>query len=220
MTHDAQDSPAGTTDAAGSTDTAPEMSWFAWGDPERATRLDPGTRDLITQVLRTRPEDMSPVAEADVVLPPTRLDERLRDAFAEVVGAEHVRTDGPTRLRRSGGKSTPDLLARRSGRTDLAPDAVLSPADHEQVERLLALCSAERVAVVPFGGGTSVVGGLTPLRGDFRTVVSLDLRRLVRLVSRDTNRCWCRPRSRSPTTCTTRSAARCARSRPATRRRS
>lgn len=189
MTHDAQDSPVettGPTGPTGSTDTAPEMSWFAWGDPERATELDPGTRDLITQVLRTRTEDMPPVAEEDVVLPETRLDERLREAFAEVVGAEHVRADAPTRLRRSGGKSTPDLLARRSGHTDLAPDAVLFPADHDQVERLLALCSAERVAVVPFGGGTSVVGGLTPIRGDFRVVVSLDLRRLDRLVSLDT----------------------------------
>lgn len=196
MTHDAQDSPAPNTASpvtgsavtgpvGGASDTAPEMSWFAWGDPDQAAELDPATRDLISQVLRTRTEDMPPVAEEDVSLPDPRLAERLRDALSEVVGAEHVRTDAPTRLRHSGGKSTPDLLARRSGRADLAPDAVLFPADHDQVERLLALCSAERVAVVPFGGGTSVVGGLTPVSGDFPVVVSLDLRRLDRLVSLD-----------------------------------
>ena len=178
MTHDAQQgSPE---------DTAPEMSWFAWGDPAKATELDPGLRDLVSQVLRARTEDMPPVPEEDVALPDPRLDTRLLDAFAEIVGAEHVRTDAPTRLRRSGGKSTPDLLARRAGRVDSAPDAVLTPADHDQVARLLRLCSAERVAVVPFGGGTSVVGGLTPLPGRFFAVITLDLRRLNRLVSLDT----------------------------------
>lgn len=176
MTHDAQDSP---------TDTAPEMSWFAWGDPAKASELAPGLRDLVSQVLRARIEDMPPAAEQDVSLPEPRLDQRLLDAFAEIVGAEHVRTDAPTRLRRSGGKSTPDLLARRAGRVDFAPDAALLPADHDQVERLLRLCSAERVAVVPFGGGTSVVGGLTPLTGGFAAVVALDLRRLNRLVRLD-----------------------------------
>ncbi|MBR8740386.1 FAD-binding oxidoreductase [Nocardiopsis sp. MG754419] len=162
------------------------MSWCAWGDPDRAVELDPGTRDLISQVLRTSTEARPPAAEDDVSLSAPRLDERLLRALADVVGDEHTRTDTATRLRHSGGKSTPDLLARRAGRADPAPDAVLFPADHDQVERLLALCSAERVAVVPFGGGTSVVGGLTPLRGRHPAVVALDLRRLDRLVSLDT----------------------------------
>lgn len=176
MNHDAQASPA---------DTAPEMSWFAWGDPDKATELDPGLRDLIARVLRTDPRAMPPVPEERVELPASRLDERLRAEFAGIVGTEHVRTDDPTRLRHSGGKSTPDLLARRAGEAVPAPDAVLFPADHDQVERLLALCSDEGVAVVPFGGGTSVVGGLTPLDGGLAAVVTMDLRRLNRLISLD-----------------------------------
>ncbi|MFD3684920.1 FAD-binding oxidoreductase [Nocardiopsis sp. NPDC058631] len=161
------------------------MSWFAWGDPARAQELDPGLRDLVAQVLRARIEALPPVPEEQVELPPSRLDVRVRDLFAEVVGSAHVNTEDPVRLRHCGGKSTPDLLLRRAGTADPAPDAVLYPADHDEVERLLAVCSAERVAVVPFGGGTSVVGGVAPLRGGFHTVVALDLRRLDRLVSVD-----------------------------------
>jgi alkyldihydroxyacetonephosphate synthase len=51
---------------------------------------------------------------------------------------------------------------------------------------VLGVCAAHRLAVVPFGGGTSVVGGVTPLRGGLVGVVALDLRRLARLVSVDT----------------------------------
>ena len=53
---------------------------------------------------------------------------------------------------------------------------MLFPGSADQVGAVLAAC-AERVAVVPFGGGTSVVGGVEPLRDGFAAVVSLDLRR-------------------------------------------
>ncbi len=182
MTHDARTDPTDSAD----TDTAPDMSWFAWGDPAEAKELAPELRALISQVLRARTSDMPPVTRDDVALPPSRLDPRLLEVFTEAVGAENVRVDDTTRLLHSGGKSTPDLLARRAGQASPAPDAVLYPADHDEVERLLALCSAERVAVVPFGGGTSVVGGVSPLDGGFPAVVSLDLRRLDQLVSLDT----------------------------------
>ncbi|WP_017600384.1 FAD-binding oxidoreductase [Nocardiopsis lucentensis] len=166
-------------------DPAPEMSWFGWGDPTRAKTLDPALRDLIAQVLRTEPEERPAVAEDEVALPASRLDAGTRDALAGVVGAEHVRVDDAARLRHLGGKSTPDLLLRRSGAADPAPDAVVHPADHDEVERLLRVCSDARVAVVPFGGGTSVVGGVAPLSGGFPAVIALDLRRLDRLVSFD-----------------------------------
>jgi alkyldihydroxyacetonephosphate synthase len=59
-----------------------------------------------------------------------------------------------------------------------APDAVLLPGCDEEVAAVLRFCADHSIAIVPFGGGTSVVGGLDPVRGDFKAVVSLDLRRL------------------------------------------
>jgi alkyldihydroxyacetonephosphate synthase len=67
-----------------------------------------------------------------------------------------------------------------------APDAVLTPADHNEVLAILAACTRYGIAVVPFGGGTSVVGGVEPLRDGFSAVVAVDLARLDRLVEVDT----------------------------------
>ena len=55
---------------------------------------------------------------------------------------------------------------------------MLRPADAAGVEAMLDACAAEGVAVVPFGGGTSVVGGVEPIAAGTRAVVSLDLARL------------------------------------------
>lgn len=66
-----------------------------------------------------------------------------------------------------------------------APDVVALPGSHEEVLELLAICSQRRIAVVPFGGGTSVVGGLEPDATGFNGLVALDLRRMNALLSLD-----------------------------------
>ena len=62
---------------------------------------------------------------------------------------------------------------------------MLLPGNEDEVAEILRLCGQRSIAVVPFGGGTSVVGGLDPLRGQFKAVISLDLRRLNELHSLD-----------------------------------
>ncbi len=94
-----------------------------------------------------------------------------RGTIATVDSHEH-------RLRRAAGKSYPDLIRMRSGAVGAAPDAIFLPTSAEQVAVVLRACANEGVAVVPFGGGTSVVGGVTPLAGDCERVISLDLRRM------------------------------------------
>jgi alkyldihydroxyacetonephosphate synthase len=72
----------------------------------------------------------------------------------------------------------------RAGRIG-APDAVVYPGSHEQVRALLEACSDAGVAVVPFGGGTSVVGGVEPGAGSFGAVVAVDLARMSGLLEID-----------------------------------
>jgi alkyldihydroxyacetonephosphate synthase len=96
-----------------------------------------------------------------------------------------VLTDDESRRRRTRGKSTPDLLRARSGDLHDAPDAVVRPGTAEEVQQVLEAAARHRVAVVPFGGGTSVVGGLVARRSGFAGVVSLDLARLKRLLAVD-----------------------------------
>jgi alkyldihydroxyacetonephosphate synthase len=102
-----------------------------------------------------------------------------------VVGDENVRTDRASRVAHAAGKSYPDLIRQRGGDCRRAPDAVVYPASHEAVRAVLEACAAAGVAVVPFGGGTSVVGGVDPVRDRFDAVVSLDVGRLREVVGVD-----------------------------------
>jgi len=123
--------------------------------------------------------------DSALVVPDSGLPPAARAALADVVGAEHVLVDRVERLGRSGGLSYVDLLRHRGGGELAVPDAVVVPADPDQVCRVVAVCAEHEVGLVPFGGGTSVVGGVAALRGDKAAVVVLDLARLDRLVSID-----------------------------------
>jgi alkyldihydroxyacetonephosphate synthase len=163
----------------------PDMSWSAWGDPAQAEPLAEERLTLVRTALDAREDGLPRVALEDVRLPEPVLPDAARRALVEAVGAEHVRDDHEARVRHTRGKSTPDLLRLRAGQADDAPDAIVLPDSHDEALAVLAACEEHRVAVVPFGGGTSVVGGLEPDREGFAGVVALDLRRMNRLLALD-----------------------------------
>lgn len=161
------------------------MQWNAWGDPDAAKPLSPGIRSLLHQALGIDGTPLDEPTLDQVRLRPSALSPADRDGLSAIVGAEHVTVDDRARLLRAGGKSTLDLLRRRDFGVQDAPDAVLLPGGEDEIAEVLRYCAHRSIAVVPFGGGTSVVGGVDPLRGDFKAVVSLDLRRLDELHSLD-----------------------------------
>jgi alkyldihydroxyacetonephosphate synthase len=163
----------------------PYMRWSGWGAAGEERPLGDAQLALVRQALGVEREGTPPPALDEVALAPSRLDGAARAALEAAVGAEHVRDDHESRVVHAAGKSTPDLLRWRSGATHDAPDAIVLPGSHDEVVAVLAACAEHGVAVVPFGGGSSVVGGLEPLRGRFAALISLDLRRLDRLVSVD-----------------------------------
>ncbi|SPT56861.1 Uncharacterized FAD-linked oxidoreductase Rv2280 [Actinomadura madurae] len=166
---------------------ARDMLWSGWGDPSRAAPLPEPMVGLLRDLLGVRPAEAPPVALADVAVAEPRLSGDDLTALAGIVGDGGVRADAETRVRHTRGKSTPDLLRIRAGDTSDTPDAIVLPGSHEEVLAVLKACAERRVAVVPFGGGTSVVGGLAPrLTGrGARAFIALDLRRMDRLVSLD-----------------------------------
>jgi alkyldihydroxyacetonephosphate synthase len=156
----------------------PELAWARWGDLANAVELPAPMLALLRDGLGVRRAGLRAQALAEFPLAPVALRPDLVNALAGVVGAGHADTGRAARLRHLRGKSTPDLLRLRAGDAAGTPDIVLCPADHGEVAALLELCSAERIAVVPFGGGTSVVGGLEPEVAGFAGVAALDLRRM------------------------------------------
>jgi alkyldihydroxyacetonephosphate synthase len=153
-----------------------EQVFWGWGEPGAGPSLPEHALPFLRDELGVSGEIVNrPVALEDVRLREPALDPALRRRLEAVAT---VRNDREARVLRCRGKSYLDLLAQRAGDCEAAPDAVVAPADHDAVLAVLQACNEAGVAVVPFGGGTSVVGGLEPLRGGFEAVVSLDLARL------------------------------------------
>jgi alkyldihydroxyacetonephosphate synthase len=160
------------------------MHWARWGDPDQARPLTDGASALVALAFGPL-ADHATVPLEDVRLPAVGLADPMLDRLRTIVGAHHVHVDHDTRVRHTRGRSTADLLRMRAGDASDAPDVVVCPADHDQVVAVVGWCSENDVALVPYGGGTSVVGGLSARREGYAGVVSLDLRRLDRLVSVD-----------------------------------
>src|SRR5215471_8317134 len=139
-----------------------EMHPTRWGDPARAASLPGPARGLVELVFPVTDRVVAP--DAHVSLPPVGLPSEVLDAFRGLLGDEHVRTDDEARRLRTRGKSTPDLLRARAGDLGDAPDAVVRPASADQVAGVLEVARRHRLAVVPFGGGTAVTGGLVARR--------------------------------------------------------
>lgn len=146
-----------------------------WGDPDRAGDLPEEARGLVELAL-------GPLAERpavpDAAPAPSTLGADLLEVLGRIAGPDHVHTDDATRRLRTRGKSTPDLLRARAGDLSDAPDAVVRPGTHDQVLDLIRFAQEHEVALVPFGGGTSVTGGLVARRVGYAGVLSLDLGRM------------------------------------------
>lgn len=95
-----------------------------------------------------------------------------------------VKIEAIERLRHARGQSLPDWVALRSGMIDSFPDGVAYPVDLSQVNELLHYASHVGAQVIPYGGGTSVVGHINPLPGD-QPALTIDLSRMNRLIRFD-----------------------------------
>jgi alkyldihydroxyacetonephosphate synthase len=163
-----------------------EGVFWGWGEPGAGPSLPDNSAGFLRSTLGVEGSVVSrPVALEEVRLAPPALSGSARERLAAIVGEGHVRDDAAARVGRCRGKSYLDLLRQRAGDCEDAPDAVVAPGDAREVQQVLAGCAEEEIAVVPYGGGTSVVGGLEPLRGRFGALVSLDLGRLEGLLSFD-----------------------------------
>ncbi len=92
--------------------------------------------------------------------------------------------DAEDRLRHARGQSLPDWLALRSGELGVFPDAVAFPQSSEDVRNLLQHAQAQQIDVIPYGGGTSVVGHINPEQSE-RPVLTIDMSGMNKLMALD-----------------------------------
>ncbi len=157
-------------------------SWWGWGNVEDAVAGDE-LRQLTDRVSSMLPgADLEP-HEAPPVESFGLAPSRVRPP--EPLGA--LTSDEPMdRLAHGHGRAFRDVVRALLGRLDHVPDLVVRPTSEADVARILDWCSDARIAVVPFGGGSSVVGGVEPRVGDeYAGAVSLDLGSMNRVLEID-----------------------------------
>ena len=124
-------------------------------------------------------EPERPVAVEDLELPEPRLEPP--SALAAICSA-----DPYERALHSVGRGYRDIVRALRGQLEHVPDVVARPRDEAEVEALLGWCADAGAAAIPFGGGTSVVGGVEPRVGDgYAGAVTIDLRALDRVLEVD-----------------------------------
>jgi alkyldihydroxyacetonephosphate synthase len=149
-----------------------DTRWWGWGDPAEPAELGEAGERMLTERGIALAEDAALPALDAVKLPDAVA---LPDPVVSAAGAENVFTGAEDRLRHANGQNYLDLMARRQGELEQAPDAVVVPESAARIAPILEACAMAGVAVVPFGGGSSVVGGVAPLKGAHEAVISLDL---------------------------------------------
>ncbi len=124
-------------------------------------------------------EPERPVALDAIELPAPRLTPSA--SLAAICASDH-----DTRVRHAYGRAYRDLVRGFRGRIDHAPDVVARPRTEQEVEQVLAWAAEANAAVIPFGGGTSVCGGVEARVGDgFAGTVTLALGALDRVLEVD-----------------------------------
>jgi alkyldihydroxyacetonephosphate synthase len=157
-------------------------SWRGWGWEEEAVSGAQTAR--LAAALAGRFGIEAPVAESPVPLEDLELP---APRVAPPTSLAHLCTvDRRARAAHTYGRSYRDVVRLLRGDLPHPPDLVAHPADEADVVALLDWCGSAGIAAIPFGGGSSVVGGVEAAVGDdFPGVLSLDLTRLDRVVEID-----------------------------------
>lgn len=145
--------------------------WNGWGEPAVTKFLSEPAKTYLTKALGelnsfsdvTYEEVLSSVPKAKSVI-----DNQIKTA------PEH-------RLTHARGQSLPDWIALRYGRISAFPDGVAYPTSLEEVQNLIAKANQIDCRLIPYGGGTSVVGHINPQKSE-APIVTVDMRRMNRML--------------------------------------
>ena len=165
-----------------------KLRWNGWGWVARKDEL--AQRDEVWTWLAAElgmPALLATPARPleEITLPPGTLALPHRLALSAIVGASQLRESSAERAFHARGRSYRDLLCLRAGDLSDAPDAVIYPRSTDEVLAVLALAAERRIAVIPFGGGTALAGGIAAIRGECESVITLDLSEMDRIIAID-----------------------------------
>jgi alkyldihydroxyacetonephosphate synthase len=149
-----------------------------WGDPKFVKFPKPALYKFMKQTFNMTDEDFKHyhndigLEDVDIKIP-TKMSEKDIKAFAQIVGEKNISLDVYDRLFVMYGKTLYDVMRIREHKFDSVPDLVVYPEDTDQIEKIVAYCTENKIPLYVYGGGSSVTRGVEPIKGG----VSLDMRR-------------------------------------------
>ncbi len=148
--------------------------WNGWGDDSIAYSVPSSASSFLEHLVGIghRPKDMS-LQEVLAHIPKSRLPKHSM-----------VSTDPLTRLYHSRGQSFPDWVDMRTGQINSFPDGVAYPMSNEDVVDIIQYALRAGIHLIPYGGGTSVVGHIDPVKSK-TPVLTIDMSRMNRLIDID-----------------------------------
>jgi alkyldihydroxyacetonephosphate synthase len=119
-------------------------------------------------------------------LPKLRLGVSELKSLSNIVGDENLSTDSQERIFHAVGRSYFDVIRLRNGLIKEFPDCIVYPTDEIQISKLLKYCSDKNISVVPFGGGSSVVGGVEAIKTKSQmAILCVDMTKMDSLIAID-----------------------------------
>lgn len=176
----AKDNDSANTSNSTSANTPIEQTrWNGWGNISINKKVSPhGAKLIKSHIGKTKKLSSVSLQQVLKTVPKSRLP-------AAMTKLATVSIDKEVRLRHARGQSFPDWIAMHSGAFEVFPDAVAFPESTADVETLLTLASEHDLIVIPFGGGTSVVGHINPQKGS-RPVLTIAMSKMDQLIDLDT----------------------------------
>jgi len=163
-----------------------ERKWWGWGAP--GDDYDDSNRPNLWPFLRKYGVSEKPVPTVtpeQIKLSNPVINTAFLDEITGVLKKDAIFTDHHERLMHTYDQNCMDLMLLRNGIIKRAPDMVLYPGSHEEVERIVELAHKHNVCLIPFGGGTNVVNGTVPEENESRMIVNVDMARMNKILKID-----------------------------------
>ena len=155
-----------------------QTRWNGWGNININKKVSPhGAKLIKSHIGKTKKLNSVSLAQVLKTVPKSRLP-------AALTNLDTVSVDNEIRLRHARGQSFPDWIAMHGGDFEVFPDGVAFPESTADVEQLLKLAQEHDLIVIPFGGGTSVVGHINPQKGS-RPVLTIAMSKMDQFLDLD-----------------------------------
>ena len=163
-----------------------QRDWWKWGDPKEVKHINdyPKLKEMVEERWKTHlREDFFPPKKFNLPILSEKKKDSIKDVFASL-SPKKISFSEEDRLFVSLGKSYYDVIRIFNGGGFISPDVVLTPTTHEEIQYILTQASENNVQIIPFGGGTNVVGALSldNLAGQTDIKCTVDLRKFKRLL--------------------------------------